>query len=144
MEPFSALALAGNIVQFIDFGCSLISESHDIYRRGVSARYVDLRAVSEDLSELSDSFSTSSLSQDQSRREREEGLREIAFRCKVVADELLRTLDSLTAKTKPHRKWTSFRQALMVIWKKEKIDGLEHRLDELRGQLNIRILSILR
>jgi hypothetical protein len=147
MEPLSALALAGNIVQFIDFGCRLVSESHEIYKRGVAAEYVDFQVISENLSELSDSFKNISPENETFHpmaHRREDGLRRMASMCKEVADELFQTLQNLKAKNTPHHKWTSFRQALMVLWKRDKIDALKKRLDDLRGQLNIHIVSILR
>jgi hypothetical protein len=155
MEPLSAFALAGNIVQFIDFGCQLISESRQIYRGGVAAKYVDLRVISKDLSELSDSFRNIHPENEsvqlmegeralQPRKQCKDNLTLIATMCKDVADELLQTLQDLKAKNTPHHKWTSFQQALMVLWKKDKIDALKRRLDDLRGQLNILIVSILR
>lgn len=37
MNPFSAIGLAGNMVQFVDFGCKLFSQTREIYSSATSA-----------------------------------------------------------------------------------------------------------
>ena len=66
MDPLTALGLAANIVQFVDFTSKLISQSHEIYRSadGALEDHVALENVANNLSKLSDEL----------KKEREEAL----------------------------------------------------------------------
>jgi hypothetical protein len=54
LDPFSALGVAANVVQFIDFGSKLISESHEIYKSatGTSTGMVELEMIYVDLNKF--------------------------------------------------------------------------------------------
>jgi hypothetical protein len=51
VETLAAIALAGNIVQFLDFSVKLLKQSHEIYTyaRGASDDLVDAEIAVEDL-----------------------------------------------------------------------------------------------
>lgn len=156
LDPFSALSLASNIVQFVHFSSSIISETQEIYRSaaGVSAEKFELKVVAENLSELSDRLSTPYLSISTQTRiplhacgateTKEAPIYRIASSCKSIANELLSTVEELEVANGPPRKWRSFRQALKAVWKKDKISELQSRLDQLRNQMTIYIVSRIR
>jgi hypothetical protein len=54
MEPFSALSAAAAVVQFVDFGSRILSDSCEVYSSatGQASRYVELSAISSDLAAL--------------------------------------------------------------------------------------------
>jgi len=54
MDPLTALSLAGNVVQFVDFGCQLLSHSRELYRspRGSLAADDEIHLVTVDLRAL--------------------------------------------------------------------------------------------
>lgn len=52
------MSLAASIVQFIDFGHKLLSESSDLYHLGKSVRHADLEIVFRDLKEVTNSLQT--------------------------------------------------------------------------------------
>ena len=56
MEPLTALGLAANIFQFIDFASKLFSLGQDIYRAGESRRNIGLRLILKDLRGLSENL----------------------------------------------------------------------------------------
>lgn len=155
-DPLSALGLAGNVVQFVQFISSIISKTQEIRRStaGVSAGNFELKAVAENVSELSDRLSTPGSSIATRARtplhacgktETEEApIYRIASSCKSIANELLSTVEELEVANGPHHKWRSFRQALKTVWKKDKISELQGRLDQLRSQMTIYIVSRIR
>ena len=55
LESIAALNLAGNIIQFIDFGCRLFSKSRELYKSsdGVLAEDVELEIIANSLKTLS-------------------------------------------------------------------------------------------
>ena len=58
MGALAAVGLAGNIVQFIHFGCSLIFEGRQIYvsTSGLTEENTDLHTIAEDLDECTATF----------------------------------------------------------------------------------------
>ena len=71
MEPLTALGLAANIFQFIDFASKLFSLGQDIYRAGESTRNIglslivkDLRGLSEKLKDDTSASSSATLNED--------------------------------------------------------------------------------
>ena len=149
LDPFSALSLASNIVQFVDFSSKLISNSAELYssKTGSIAKHKELESLYLDLHQLSQKVNTSSQPSNGNvgRSQEEAALGRVAGLCMETADELLSTIRKLKSPTTgPHRKWRSFRQALKSVWKQERIDALQKKLDSISGQLNTHYAAILR
>jgi hypothetical protein len=53
MDPVVALALAGNVVQFVDIGAKLVNTGVQLYRNKQLLHHADLREKADDLLELS-------------------------------------------------------------------------------------------
>ncbi|KAF2441831.1 hypothetical protein P171DRAFT_465451 [Karstenula rhodostoma CBS 690.94] len=143
LDPFSALGIAANVVQFIEFGSKLVSESHEIYKSatGTSTGIVELEMIYTDLIKFTKSLQTPNNS---SQTPEEESLRQLAASCLTVANELLNIINALKVNADGHhRKWRSFRQAMKSTWKQTDIDNLQKRLADFRGQLTVRLLGIL-
>ena len=51
MEPLAALSLAACIAQFVDFGCKLISQSHEVADAGATLSTQHLNIITGDLLE---------------------------------------------------------------------------------------------
>ena len=52
LDPFTALSLAGNILQFANLGHSILVKSLEIYRSGSTEARRQLEIVTQDLTEL--------------------------------------------------------------------------------------------
>jgi hypothetical protein len=54
MDHLTALSVAGNIIQFVDFSCKLISSSYKLYESasGVLVENLELEAIAESVLEL--------------------------------------------------------------------------------------------
>jgi len=168
MDPLTALGLASNIVQFVDFASKLISQSHEIYRSadGALEDNVVLEYVAKNLSRLGDELKSKQADIKTGRealaRERDwakkdgrvipepekvtaagKQLQQLSKECSAVSNELLQELEKLKIK-EPHKRWESFRQALNSVWSQEKIRALETRLEGIRKQLDTTLLVCLR
>ncbi|KAH7394877.1 hypothetical protein DE146DRAFT_615545 [Phaeosphaeria sp. MPI-PUGE-AT-0046c] len=138
-EALVAVGLAGNIIQFISFSSALVSKTKDIHKSasGVSSDLVDFDIVSSSLRDLIKPLLNNSNVSTQ--------LYQIAERCKEVAEEILEATTDLkwcrNSSNQGPRKWRSFRKALKSIWKKEQIDALHKRLQLLRDQLSLHLIS---
>jgi hypothetical protein len=83
LDPFSALGLASNIVQFIDFGCKLLSTGRELHNStdGVLESNIELEVITKDLIDLDEKLMRSSglLTL---RSESERALQTLAASCK--------------------------------------------------------------
>jgi hypothetical protein len=146
IDPFTAIGLAGNIVQFLDFSGTLISKGTEIYRsaHGSSTTNLELELVYNDLFNLSKTLASTPTTMSQVGKSQSDKIALIASSCQSVAQELLNIVQDLKLDpNSKHRKWKSFRQALKSVWKQSKIDDLEGRLDRLRKQLSLHLATIV-
>lgn len=143
LESIAALNLAGNIVQFIDFGCRLFSKSRELYKSsdGVLAENVELEIIVTSLSTLSKGLTDGS-PQACLRTPDYYNLVLLAERCKGIADELLEVLEKLKVRNSQKR-WQCLRVALKRIWNSEDIKNMSKRLDECSSRLTTCMVKIL-
>lgn len=139
LDALAAVGLAANVLQFVQYGCELISLTSNLYR-GTFPGYTDLEAIAEDLEKYNQSLANCP-SVDQA-------LCKIAGRAASVAIELLdvvRKIRNIGQKNGQviHPRWTSFRQALEITWKKDKVTSLQSSLESLRDQLHHHLLADL-
>ena len=132
MEPLSALSLAGNVIQFIEFTTKLLSTSIEVYRsaEGASNDHLTLGEICGQLSGLSGRLCASKVNYRESASEI--ALRDIADLCNADCARILAVLNDLKVKEGSHRAWNSFRHALKHAWKGER------EVEKLMGQLRDR------
>ena len=122
MDPFSALSLVSSVIQFVDFGASLLSRSREIYHStvGASNDHVVMEELYENLSRLIDKLAISSRLMAVECSEDDKALAALATSCKGVARELLAIIQKLrVVEGDWHRRWKIFVQALRTVWKKQ-------------------------
>jgi len=147
LDPFSALGLASNIVQFVDFSSILISDSRELYRSvsGITIENGEVKEATEELQRLCDRLAglrmTSSTTNALSKEE--ECLRKLAISCRETSHALLSVLRDITAQ-EPRKKWQTFRVALKSVLKKDQIQELEKKLDSHRSQLALQLMAMSR
>ena len=62
LDPITALGVAGNVVQFVDFGVNLLTRGFEIRQTGSTRGNDKLEALTRDLINLSDNLKTVHLS----------------------------------------------------------------------------------
>jgi hypothetical protein len=142
LDPMSALSLAANIVQFVDFTSKIVSKGRRIYlsKCGALPKNLELEVVTNDLSRLAESLRNDGISTG-TMSEEETSLQTMCDECSKIAEELLRRLEKLEVKSDAkQRGWKSLRQALKSVWNKEELDELSERLMHFRDQLQFRTL----
>ena len=147
LEPLMAVGLAGNVVQFIDFSYKLFSDTRKVYQTGSGAGE-EIRGISEVTTNLRDL--SSKLSSDSHREHlgssaavQDFKIRSIANNCVRCADELLTALDKIMMKDSTTL-WKSFQVCLKTIWKHERVEAMEKRLDRLRSDMILAMQAMLR
>ena len=136
LESIAALNFAGNIVQFIDTGLRLFSQSRKLYKssNGVLLESAELEIIATSIKKLSESLTAGPPLEHKLSLENN-GLILLAQSCNTVAKEILSALEKLKIRGSDRRKWQSFRVALSAVWKAEEIEDMAQRLDLLSKQL---------
>ncbi|OCL06397.1 hypothetical protein AOQ84DRAFT_390221 [Glonium stellatum] len=143
MDPLSALGLAGNIVQFVDFSCKIVTAGSDIYNSasGMTAKHEQLEKATQRLYDLTRNLDESRKHIVASRRltpaDTAQGV--ILQDCQNIASELLAALSSLKSQGRLG-KLESLRQALINLWSQGRIEEMDKRLERLRQLLVTNIL----
>lgn len=157
LEPFTALALAGNIIQFVDFGTKIIATARRSYKSpdGMLPENLEVVQVTTELERLTIIIcaplligpSTEEASEEQS------AFQQISQMCNEVSREIKNQIAKLTSdkpqlnsgeREKLHHKFRSFRIAIRGAWTEAERSALLKRLDIIRNTLELQILVRLR
>ncbi|KAF4637877.1 hypothetical protein G7Y89_g222 [Cudoniella acicularis] len=155
MDPISALSLASNVIQFVDFGCKLISHSRQLYKSidGALSDKVLVEFLALDLDSLTTNLHKS-LRENQpvdAKGYTEEysdddlALDDLCRRCHFIVKKLISRLDRLKVQgSSSHRNWESFKKALRASWSREEMDSLAAQLNDVRSEIEFRVLMSFR
>jgi hypothetical protein len=147
MDPVSALGIAASVVQFLQFGSSLVSKSRQIYSQGALSDHVECESTTRRLIELTKQITNSltdlgslgALSLDS------QALQKICEKCVELSNELLSRLADLHVdETHKARKWKSFRQALKTVCSKERINDIAGRLKACSVELHLHLIMAIK
>jgi hypothetical protein len=147
MDPLSALGVAASVLQFVQFGSSLVSKSRQIYTQGTLLDHVECRRATSRLQGLAEQLgahlneleSLGTLSSDS------KALQAICGRCLELSTELLLRLNEIKVdENQRSRKWKSFRQALKSVCSKDKVDGIAGKLIACREELNLHLITCIK
>jgi hypothetical protein len=154
MDPLSALSVATNVIQFVDFGCKLVSQTRQIYKSvdGTLSDRVVVEVLAVDLESLSLNLQNSlrenqpvNAEGQQEVSEYDKALDDLCRRCHGIAKDLIAKLNKLKVQgSTRHRNWESFKKVLRATWGKEELDSLATQLNELRSEIEFRVLLSFR
>ncbi|OCL07889.1 hypothetical protein AOQ84DRAFT_222459 [Glonium stellatum] len=149
MDPLSALGLASNIVQLVQFVGVVISDSHELYSSidGALQRNSALEEVARNLVEMNSEImrTQKSLPNLLHLSPGERQLKSLCDECDSVSKELCTKLNALKVSGRArYKKWDSFRLALKSMWNEGEVRSLEKRLEGIRTRLNTSLLICLR
>ncbi|KAF2103047.1 hypothetical protein NA57DRAFT_72032 [Rhizodiscina lignyota] len=146
LDPLSAFALAGTIVQFIDFTSKVAAGTHEIYksREGSLVKHENLKRMTADLATLSKTLRDGSSKVLGSKfTANDQSIATIAQRCEEDANLLLTELQEIQAQPQL-RILRSFQKAVRATFKQAKIQECRRRLNEYRSQLGLNLVASTR
>jgi hypothetical protein len=146
MDGLSALSVAASVAQFIEFSCSLVTKSKEIYTsaHGTPLQQVEMEAAVKRLIELSERIKTAP-SRNRGSIAQDQALTSICQGCATISNQLLAKLNKLKLQDSvKHRGYKSFRQALKSVWAKGSIDEMAARLIAFRREMDAYVLVSLR
>jgi phosphate uptake regulator len=126
MEPLTALSLAGNVIQFIDFSSKLFSQGCELYKSTEGRLAVDdeIQLITAELrgliSKIQSSNATKSSTHSSSafpvNTSAESNLERICCEAEKIAENILTKLEHRKLDSSRNRKLESFRVVWMQIW----------------------------
>jgi len=137
IDPLSALGVASNIIQFIDFAVKLLTGTERIYKSacGSSENTRVLHAITEDLRQLGNTIKVSEGGDPK--------LEQLAGECTTACHELLQVLQTLRLQGK-RTHWKSFKVAMKEAWNRGRVETMYKRLAEIRAQLNTHVQHLIK
>ncbi|KAI1084093.1 hypothetical protein F5B20DRAFT_365513 [Whalleya microplaca] len=150
MDPLSALSLAGNIVQFVDFASKLCHNTQQIYRScsGQSATVEHLDGIYDRLLDFDKLLRVQTEARDGASitttvSEHYGAIEPLLDGCRLECDKLLEITLKIKAKEgSKGRRWESFRKAMHEVWRTEDISRLQIRLRDYQTEIIIRLCAI--
>ncbi|KAJ8131293.1 hypothetical protein O1611_g2333 [Lasiodiplodia mahajangana] len=141
MEPLSALALSGNVLQFIESAVKLLSEARQVCHSasGITTSNKDAITVYEDFRDAAGSLLASPV---RSTTVDDLAVASLAERCQELSDDLVKDLKNLQAKN-PGSKREGLRIAWRALREKGELESMEKRLDRYRQQILTRIIFMM-
>jgi hypothetical protein len=146
MDPLSAIGLASNVIQFVEFAGKLIGEAQEAYESvdGVSQRTANVENIAVDLLELYQQLKRSAWQAPSAQTSAAElQLQRLITESTQVAEKLLQIVQGLRGDG-PNKRWASVRHALASAWKQKDITALQSKLQEIRQQLDTTLLICVR
>lgn len=143
MDPFTAIGLADNIINFIEFACKIVYGGYQILNSasGMTPENTTLSVLLDDLNAV-----TKGLLVDlpgPNRTENEEELCRLAAACHELSMELAEVL-SLLKVTDRRSRWQSMKVKWRSIRKERNIEAIERRLSKFQSQILIRLHLMIR
>jgi hypothetical protein len=155
MDPLTALGLASNIVQFVQFALGLVQTAVEVRgsSAGCTAHVLTLETLYGQLNdfnvELTSSHDNANSYLNRQGSESESvkyvtSFRTLSLLCKSDCARLLRVVDKLKMQDGSRGRWQSFRIALKILWEKDEIEQLEGRLNKTQVTMTLHICTISR
>lgn len=143
IEPLTAFALAGNVVQFVEVGYKATVILRQLWDSSSTDENLEIEAIAQDISDISTKLvaapsSTNTPSDDEKK------LQLLARRCEDPAGELNIMLQDLIVRSKgAKRRVEVVRKTLKLMYRRGKIESLQHRIQALRDQLSTHMIFML-
>jgi hypothetical protein len=143
MDPFAAIGLASNVVQFVDFSTKLLGAVHTIRHSesGSTAENEHLSVVIGQMKQFSYALQPKKVAFPQS--EEEQSREKLASECYILSEEFVHLLENIKTKN-PRSLRESARAAIANVRFKNEKDELRQRLHECSTQLNLHLTHMKR
>ena len=144
LDPLSALSLASCVIQIVDFGCKLVSETQEIYHSasGATKENVTSGEIAKDINLLYKDL-TSKEKGFQRLGPDEKALGKLVDSCAREAEALIKLLAELEVPQDANQ-WKSFQIAIKSARKRGKVHDIESRLLKIQKQINARLLVMMK
>jgi hypothetical protein len=141
----TALSLAGNIVQFVDFSCEVISRARELSRsiHGSTQEAFNYEVVARDLLRLSENLEGghTASNADRSKNEADQALEDVCNRCIILSEAMLKRLEDLKVQDNGSRRRLLGR-ALKSTWS-QRVGSDGFSTGYISGTIGVACISII-
>jgi hypothetical protein len=146
LDPFSALSLAGNVLQFVDFGTRLASHMVELYQSasGITEDDAEILDLTHQFKLLAERLSVvvPEAEDEANTVVDRKSFQAFLSLCRIKATGLITLLEDLKV-DRSHKLWSSVRQGFRFARKKKDIKELVEKISFLRDALNSYLLALL-
>ncbi|PVH69299.1 hypothetical protein DL98DRAFT_625614 [Cadophora sp. DSE1049] len=144
MEPLTALSLAGNVIQFIDFSCKLFSQGCELYKSTDGRLAVDdeIRLITAEIQDFITKIKSEAAPVAQGPGP-DSNFDKICDEAAKIAEAILSKLEHRKLDKDRNRKFESFKRVWSQIWSQGELDALFARLSQLRDAINSGVLAAI-
>lgn len=152
MDPLTALSLAGNVIQFVEFGTKLLSQGYELYKStgGKLQAEEELELITSDLSGLINKIQHGNTQKPPSTPTPTHGgnaqqpvFEKICEEATKIAQAILDKLEKLKIDDTKNRKFETFKTVWKRLWSQGEIDQLVNRLSRLKDVINTEALAAI-
>jgi hypothetical protein len=129
MDPITAFGVAGNVMQFLDFGLKAVSKAREIHNssNGALVEHLEIGVLTEDIAAVAAKLAASA-----GAATGNDSLDSICEQCTIVAKELSDALKEMKAGGKK------------AMWGKKRVEDTKRRLEGYRNQIHFHVLVDLK
>lgn len=141
MAELAGLAVAANVMQFVELGVKIVTQFNKLYaaaRNGIDA-VPDTRAITMDLSLCLNRLEKDSIAEP---TDEDSSLLQLSQSCRKIAYELQTKLEAIAPAGKGKRE--AAQNAVRALWTENDIKDLENRLDGYRNQITMHLVTRIR
>lgn len=140
MDPASAISLVSAILSFIDYAHKVATGANELYNSvtGATDSNTNIEIIIKDLDEAA-----TDLGDVDSKTKHAKALNSLAAKCKKIADDLLRLLETLSVSGK-RSTWKVVRVAIRNLRKEGEVARIVTRLGEYRSQILLQLSLMLK
>ncbi|KAK1833400.1 hypothetical protein QBC39DRAFT_345978 [Podospora conica] len=142
MEALEAIGLAAAIVQFVEFGATVIKGANDIYSTGTTEANRKLDTYASSLLNLSSSIKSHVATPNATQRT-SPGLQELVAACETDCNDILVILQSLRIQGTKQRMLRSLKVSLKQTRSDKKLAALQANLERTQAAISLHIANIL-
>lgn len=148
MDPLSALGAAAAVTQFVDYTITILRDTREIIKSvdGQTAKHIELSSISMDLTRLAEDVDVKSKGLVTIDADHSEPIfLRLCGECREIAKQLLTSCARLqsTGVTRLEIAANGFVAAVKGVWNSGKIGDLHERLDQVRQQMMMAVLTFL-
>ena len=139
LDPLTALSIASSVIQIVDFGCKLVSETQEIYHsvNGATKDNVTSGEIAKDINLLYKDL----IRKDQTFQRLgpdDIALGKLVDSCAREVEALIRLLAELKVPSDAEQ-WKTFKNAIKSARKRGKVHDIETRLLRIQKQIDSRL-----
>jgi len=147
-EAFAAVGLAGNIIQFLDYGTILLLKGQELYKSadGALKENVEIEELASEVKLLCQNLTSGTHYQflGDATSDHTVAIRKLAKTSHGLAEELLDVIKSLKIDKKKNKRLESVKKSFQSVMKKDKIRDLERRLGNIKEEVCLQLVVLLK